>query len=502
MTGSKEALADAFSGVVGTLVSLWCFYPIERIKTNLQAGKSLSSSSGWSSASGRETSEKDPEFIRKQFRIFYELVKQSFRGCLTKSMHATSSSFCYFYFYSWIVSFHNNKRRRKLRRGHNHADQQSLALAPLQPSTRLILSAIAAMLNTFVTLPLDVLSSRRTVEDGDQKKEMITTTLRDNPEIKNKTVMETAWKSIEEKGGKSTPALTASTSPSSSSSTSSSRSTVEIVFHETCSCSEDLYSLEKENGSPNNDRSISEYSNSTSGSASILSNNEEYRIEQQQENKSRRLQRKRQLHQMPLLDKNCLNDSTATINVANITTNTPMTTARGVLAYIRRWSKLWKGLAPALLLCSNPSIHYTVFDILKSKTIARKKQRNRQGSRGYQLSVSEAFVLGLLAKFVATIMTYPLIRAKVLMMVRGDNPIPTAKVANGNDSNHFSDASTVSSPTLLSVLKESYHRDGGVIGLYKGCNWQLIHTLLKSALMMAIREQITDSSRALFGVSK
>jgi hypothetical protein len=34
----KVEVADALAGVIGTLVSLWAFYSIELIKTNLQAG--------------------------------------------------------------------------------------------------------------------------------------------------------------------------------------------------------------------------------------------------------------------------------------------------------------------------------------------------------------------------------------------------------------------------------------------------------------------------------
>lgn len=164
-----------------------------------------------------------------------------------------------------------------------------------------------------------------------------------------------------------------------------------------------------------------------------------------------------------------------------------------------KYSKLWKGLAPALLLCSNPSIHYTVFDMLKTKLLVWKRLNNtqrhkQQQQQQQQLSVSEAFVLGLVSKFVATIVTYPLIRAKVLMMVRTDDDDND----DGNDNDDGSSSS--SSPSLWSVLQESYFRDGGIKGLYKGCDWQLLHTLLKSALMMAIREQITDTSRAFFRV--
>jgi hypothetical protein len=364
------------------------------------------------------------------------------------------------------------------------------------------------MMNTFVTLPLDVLSSKRTVEsENDEDKEMNTGTEPENPnnEENNKAMMEKTWNSIENNGGKFLPGLAASTSSYSSSTSSSASSTVEVVFHEACSRSEDLFALNKENDDQESDNNTSTYSsNSTGSSTSIVSYNEEYKLrwkERQEQLKSRRLRRKRQLSESNEPSNDAIYANKISVNAATKITD-------DVVAYIRRWSKLWKGLAPALLLCSNPSIHYTVFDMLKSKTLTWKRLRNHRGNHQHKLSVSEAFVLGLLSKFVATIVTYPLIRAKVLMMVRGDDPAPGTNAtsqdggnADNASSNTSSVSSTLSSPTLWSVLKESYYRDGGIPGLYKGCDWQLIHTLLKSALMMAIREQITDTSRALFGVS-
>lgn len=386
------------------------------------------------------------------------------------------------------------------------------------------------MMNTFVTLPLDVLSSKRTVENANEKNEMDIKATPKNSNVQNdrKALMEETWKSIEKKKGKPLPEMAASSvslssASASASSSASSSAASELVFHEACSRSEDLFSLHRETGQNEDDdhdeNNMSTYSTtSTTSNSSMLSNNDEYKLrwkERLEQRKTRRLRRKRQLEQnvsdnsteiiTNAADSSESSTSTAAFNT-NITTNaagsTESTTSSAAfttsinLASIRRWSKLWKGLAPALLLCSNPSIHYTVFDVLKTKLLAWKRLGSRRGIR-QQLSVSEAFVLGLLSKFVATILTYPLIRAKVMMMVMGDHPIPGTE----SESEGKASSDSVSSPTLWSVLKESYQRDGGIPGLYKGCDWQLIHTLLKTALMMAIREQITGTSRALFGVS-
>jgi Mitochondrial carrier protein len=142
-----------------------------------------------------------------------------------------------------------------------------------------------------------------------------------------------------------------------------------------------------------------------------------------------------------------------------ITTNNVVTSLSDLLA-------LWKGLSPSLLLCSNPSIHYTVFDMAKSHLLQSRS------SSSSSLSMMEAFLLGLFAKFCATMATYPLIRAKVMLMVTSRN-------------------------SLLQTLLECYQRDGVANGWYKGCSMQLAHTVLKSALLMMVKEYIAKTTHRM-----
>ena len=168
---------------------------------------------------------------------------------------------------------------------------------------------------------------------------------------------------------------------------------------------------------------------------------------------------------------------------------------------LRRWSKLWKGLVPALLLCTNPAIHYTVYDVCKAQVVQYKRTRTTKQTP-QSLSVTEAFLVGLVAKFVATILTYPLIRAKILLMLERDDDDDERE--NEEDPKRRNRATIVrpsssssSIRALLCVLQRMYAtQNAGVVhGLYKGCAWQLLHTVLKSALMMTIRERIHARSR-------
>lgn len=291
-TRQRKALADALAGVIASLVSLWSFYPIDTCKTNVQANNTAARRGLW-------------------------------RGVRMKTLHTASSSFCYFYIYSWISV------RRK----------------GSTPSTlrRLILSAVAAMLNTCITLPLDVLSAKQQTATNKKTTE----------------AFDQVWKEVN------------------------------------CESTDEYGDEKKDDTAPSD-------------------------LIQSQPPKQQ-----------------------ATDETESFTS-------------------LWKGLSPSLLLCTNPSIHYTVFDSIKSRILQNNKQN---------LTMAQAFVVGLFAKFVATMATYPLIRTKILLMVTCEK-------------------------SMISCLNQEYQRDG-IKGWYKGVHLQLFHTLLKSALLMMVRERITVTTHRL-----
>jgi hypothetical protein len=104
--------------------------------------------------------------------------------------------------------------------------------------------------------------------------------------------------------------------------------------------------------------------------------------------------------------------------------------------------------------------------MLKSSILDRRSLTNES------LSLTEAFLLGLIAKLTATLATYPLIRAKILLMVTHRR-------------------------SMLGVLVHEYKRHGIFQGWYRGCNLQLAHTILKSALLMMVRERIAARTHTL-----
>uniref|UniRef100_A0AAV1TPH7 Mitochondrial carrier n=1 Tax=Peronospora matthiolae TaxID=2874970 RepID=A0AAV1TPH7_9STRA len=145
-------------------------------------------------------------------------------------------------------------------------------------------------------------------------------------------------------------------------------------------------------------------------------------------------------------------------------------------------TSFWKGFVPSLVLVSNPSINYTIFDRLKSQ-LQLSKMAVSKSKRASSLTALEAFVLAAIAKAVATILTYPVIRAKVLMQAQKE---PIAERQKDPSSHHHGSVGS----SMIQVLKRIGELEG-FSGYYKGCPAQLVNTVLKSALLVMTKEEIT-----------
>ncbi|CAN0386953.1 unnamed protein product [Ectocarpus fasciculatus] len=278
--------------------------------------------------------------------------------------------------------------------------------------------------------------------------------------------------------------------------------------------------------------------------------------------------------------------------------------------------RFWRGFAPSLILTCNPAINYTAFDILKALWLRRRDAAAAAASPGSSttagastagtsgggtegfLNPLEAFLVAAAAKSLATLVTYPLIRAKVVLMTAPSSPsapivdrqsgncsspaapaaasasqvmVPKAHVpgsygsgrineSNGTTSGSVSEATdegrdggderlsnngderaaaAAAAATRMSdgggsglsiaaslgpataepgvaassasaadrgggatggetngmatVLVDIFRREG-IGGLYAGCGAQLLHTILKSALLLATKEQIARAA--------
>jgi len=160
--------------------------------------------------------------------------------------------------------------------------------------------------------------------------------------------------------------------------------------------------------------------------------------------------------------------------------------------------KFWQGLLPALILTLNPAINYAAYDAMKS--ILGRARRRRPVTR-------EIVVLGLISKFLATIITYPLIRAKVIMMANvhsvKEEKVQREKKGEEEEERKGEEAEEEDPPRdmhLLRVLAKTV-REGGPLSLYVGCDAQVVNTALKNSLLLSTKEQISRLVTFLVGHS-
>ncbi|KAL2530473.1 Peroxisomal adenine nucleotide carrier 1 [Forsythia ovata] len=149
------------------------------------------------------------------------------------------------------------------------------------------------------------------------------------------------------------------------------------------------------------------------------------------------------------------------------------------------WREAFDGLGISLLLTANPSIQYTVFDQLKQRLLKEKMSKNRDDvSSRAALSAFSAFVLGAVSKCIATCLTYPAIRCKVM--------IQTAE----SDEDEEDKAQPDSRKTIPGALRAIWKKEG-ILGFFKGLQAQILKTVLSSALLLMIKEKITKTTWVL-----
>ncbi|KAG6432227.1 hypothetical protein SASPL_103801 [Salvia splendens] len=149
------------------------------------------------------------------------------------------------------------------------------------------------------------------------------------------------------------------------------------------------------------------------------------------------------------------------------------------------FSDAFDGLGISLLLTANPSIQYTVFDQLKNRLLkSNMKKQTDEVSSPEAISAFSAFVYGAVSKCIATCLTYPAIRCKVV--------IQSAKSDESEDGKPQARRRKSISGTLCSIWERE-----GMLGFFKGLQAQMLKTVLTSALLLMIKEKVTKTTWVL-----
>mmetsp|Transcript_38693 Transcript_38693/g.116231 ORF Transcript_38693/g.116231 Transcript_38693/m.116231 type:complete len:490 (-) Transcript_38693:46-1515(-) len=148
-------------------------------------------------------------------------------------------------------------------------------------------------------------------------------------------------------------------------------------------------------------------------------------------------------------------------------------------------SQLWSGIWASLVLVSNPAIQFFVYEQLKLYLVSRrsKGKRDLRKIELSSLSAAEAFVLGAFAKGIATVVTYPIQLAQVLLRLQNNRETPDV---GGNAGN----SNKVYSGTVDCIIQLS--RSGGLKKLFSGMSAKLLQTVLTAAFTFLTYEQIVS----------
>jgi solute carrier family 25 (peroxisomal adenine nucleotide transporter), member 17 len=133
-------------------------------------------------------------------------------------------------------------------------------------------------------------------------------------------------------------------------------------------------------------------------------------------------------------------------------------------------------------LCFKPALQYTIYEQVKTALLASR--RNASTS----LSAVEAFVLGMVARTIATVLVFPFLRAKVLLQTAKatDTQESASRGATNGEGNPVKPTRPM---TTYSVLLHQWQR-AGLAGLYQGIGPELTRGIFSSALMLMIKERI------------
>ncbi|KAG2278588.1 hypothetical protein Bca52824_061143 [Brassica carinata] len=146
------------------------------------------------------------------------------------------------------------------------------------------------------------------------------------------------------------------------------------------------------------------------------------------------------------------------------------------------WGDAYDGMGITLLLTPNPAIQYTAFDQLKQNLVEKRKAKANKDSSPVVISSFMAFLLGAISKSAATVITYPLIRCKVMIQAADDTKDNEAKKPRERIKK-----------TIPGVIYAIWEKEG-VLGFFKGLQAQILKTVLSSALLLMIKEKITATT--------
>lgn len=133
---------------------------------------------------------------------------------------------------------------------------------------------------------------------------------------------------------------------------------------------------------------------------------------------------------------------------------------------------LWSGTIPSLILVSNPSLQFMMYELLK-RNVLKYSGKAEISSLGY-------FFIGAIAKAFATVLTYP------LQLVQTKQRHRTKQESAPSTSKQTKEIGMIQ--MMLDIINNQ-----GFRGLFRGMEAKILQTVLTAALMFMAYEKINNT---------
>jgi len=152
---------------------------------------------------------------------------------------------------------------------------------------------------------------------------------------------------------------------------------------------------------------------------------------------------------------------------------------------------LWNGCLASLVLVSNPTINFVVYDKIKQIAIENALKSGRR-----HLTSLEVFIIGAIAKAAATLFTYPiqLAQSRMRAMKGGGHGHGKTKETPGDTKQSKEEHYKGTIHCLIVIFKKD-----GFFGWFRGLYVKLLQTVLTAAFQFMAYEKIV---RIIFSIFK
>lgn len=142
----------------------------------------------------------------------------------------------------------------------------------------------------------------------------------------------------------------------------------------------------------------------------------------------------------------------------------------------------WKGVIPALIMVSNPSIQFMIIESLSKQLRAKRAAKNKDQQN---ITALEVFIIGAFAKLGATVCTYPLLVVKSRLQAKQE--------ISGNVSLRYSG-------TVDAIIKMIHHE--GFRCFYQGMRTKIVQSVFAASVLFMVKEELVKVYAVLANKSK